>query len=545
MRCAHALFYSIRPALSSALRMATAPGTAASPALRGFEFFRAIGSPSTVCAPMVDASELAFRMLVRRYGAQLCYTPMLHAGQALKVRTYLRDNFTTCVGDRPLIAQFCGNDPETLLQAALLVQDRVDAVDLNLGCPQGIARKGHYGAFLLEETDLLVRIVSTLAAGLRVPVTCKIRRLRDDERTLALVVALQEAGCSLITIHGRERDNMKNTITAVDWDIIKLVKSHPSITIPVVANGGIADVADVASCLAYTGADAVMSSEALLENPALFSGRRVPTPALAREYLALAIEHGADIGCAKGHLMKILFGVLCSPPFHDLRTTIAGPKRTLEEFEPLLDEVSRRYDRLSNRAAGGPRRSLPSAAATAAAAAAPAAATSAAAAAASVAQVLEPAGGATESEGTAASGTPADAARRRAEAWVAIRGHKPTAGLSHPDFLEDIAIPGAWFMRHRKGFSYGDAVAAASAETVANEDDGEEDRPRETKRARLVPQASVACDGGCALGAAAGEGTQFGGAIRSSTPPPRCETDSAAEVRAVVEELPAASAYVS
>ena len=529
MRCAPALFYSIRPALSSVLRMEATTIPPASPVLRGFEFFRAIGSPRTVCAPMVDASELAFRMLVRRYGAQLCYTPMLHAGQALKARSYLRDNFTTCVGDRPLIAQFCGNDPETLLQAALLVQDRVDAVDLNLGCPQGIARKGHYGAFLLEETDLLVRIVSTLAAGLRVPVTCKIRRLRDDERTLALVVALQEAGCSLITIHGRERDNMKNTITAVDWDIIKLVKSHPRITIPVVANGGIADVADVASCLAYTGADAVMSSEALLENPALFSGRRVPTPALAREYLALAIEHGADIGCAKGHLMKILFGVLCSPPFHDLRTAIAGPKRTLEEFEPMLDEVTRRYDRLSSRAAGGPRRSLPSAAATAVAAAAPAAATPAAAAAAP----------SVESEDASAHGTPADAVQRRAEAWEAIRSRKPTAGLSHPDFLEDIAIPGAWFMRHRRGFSYGDAVAASSAEAATNEDDGEEDQPRETKRARLVPQASVACDGGCALGVAAAVEVAV---CASSTPP---SADSAAEFKAVVEDLPAASASMN
>jgi len=118
--------------------------------LRGFDWFRALGSPTMVCAPMVEASELAFRMLVRRYGAQLAYTPMLHAGQMLKARSYMSQNFTTCPGDRRLIAQFCGNDPEVLLNAAKMVQDRVDAVDLNLGCPQGIARKGHYGAFLLR-----------------------------------------------------------------------------------------------------------------------------------------------------------------------------------------------------------------------------------------------------------------------------------------------------------------------------------------------------------------------------------------------------------
>ena len=95
------------------------------------------------------------------------------------------------------------------------MEDKCDAIDLNLGCPQvtalpsavlsshvcsilkGIARKGHYGAFLLEETDLLVSIVRTLHEGLRIPVTCKIRLLPKMEDTLALCLALQEAGCSV------------------------------------------------------------------------------------------------------------------------------------------------------------------------------------------------------------------------------------------------------------------------------------------------------------------------------------------------------------
>jgi len=51
------------------------------------------------------------------------------------------------------------------------------------------------------------------------------------------------------------RDNLKAEITAVDWDIIRRIKSHPAVTIPVVANGGVADVTDVRACLDYTGAD--------------------------------------------------------------------------------------------------------------------------------------------------------------------------------------------------------------------------------------------------------------------------------------------------
>ena len=64
-------------------------------------------------------------------------------------KNYKATNFSTCPKDRPLIVQFCGNDPDTLLAAARMVENECDAVDLNLGCPQGIAKRGRYGSFLL------------------------------------------------------------------------------------------------------------------------------------------------------------------------------------------------------------------------------------------------------------------------------------------------------------------------------------------------------------------------------------------------------------
>lgn len=73
----------------------------------------------------------------------------------VKDKSYKQDNFSTCLEDRPLIVQFCGNDPDIMLDAAQMVENECDAVDINLGCPQGIARRGQYGSFLLENPELI------------------------------------------------------------------------------------------------------------------------------------------------------------------------------------------------------------------------------------------------------------------------------------------------------------------------------------------------------------------------------------------------------
>lgn len=124
--------------------------------LTGYDFYKSLGSPKYICAPMVDQSELPFRMLTRKYGVDLAYTPMFHSRLSVQDKKYLKRMFNTCKEDRPLIIQFCGNDPEILLKACKLVEDRCDAVDINLGCPQGIARKGNYGSFLLEKPEIVL-----------------------------------------------------------------------------------------------------------------------------------------------------------------------------------------------------------------------------------------------------------------------------------------------------------------------------------------------------------------------------------------------------
>lgn len=79
-------------------------------------------------------------------------------------KPYREQNFDTVHGeeggpeDRPLIIQFCANNPDHLLTSAKLLEPYCDAVDINLGCPQDIARRGHYGSYLQDEWDLIYQL---------------------------------------------------------------------------------------------------------------------------------------------------------------------------------------------------------------------------------------------------------------------------------------------------------------------------------------------------------------------------------------------------
>jgi len=334
--------------------------------------------PLLVSAPMVDHSELAFRLLVRQNGADLAFAQMMHSKNFItdpKYRNNCMDwmNYSSPSSstssssistnnisalqskqkDRPLIVQLAGNDVDVLLRAGRLLHHQdITAIDLNLGCPQKIAKKGNYGAYLLSNKDLIRCMLTEMVTQLDCPITAKIRRLETEEETLELARMLQDTGISMLTVHGRTVHQNKLFTGAADWDMIRKIKD--TVSIPVIANGGIGCYDDIRACLEATGADGVMSSEALLENPKLFTeegDRRFREDYVkcqfetVDEYLSLLNAHPLPrelMGTVRSHLFPMLFRFVNAPAHLDLRHQLATGRYTemIEVVEVLKQRLS-------------------------------------------------------------------------------------------------------------------------------------------------------------------------------------------------------------
>lgn len=159
-------------------------------------------------APMAGITDKPFRMIAKEYNPGLVFTEMV-SSKGL----YYNDDKTKLLLDtqgekRPIAMQIFGSDPETMGYSAKYVSKLADIVDINMGCPAPKVVKNGDGSRLLLNLDLVEEIVSKVVENSKVPVSVKIRKGWDNDNIVAVEAAkrIEKAGASLITIHGRTRE---------------------------------------------------------------------------------------------------------------------------------------------------------------------------------------------------------------------------------------------------------------------------------------------------------------------------------------------------
>ena len=149
-----------------------------------------------------------------------------------------------------MVVQFASHTPNEILEAAKLVENHCDAIDINLGCPQKCAQTYNFGAFLLEQPETVSSMIKLLVANIKIPIFAKIRILPTLDETLKFVKMLENSGVSLITIHGRQKEKIHHSQPA-DLNVIAEIKKHS--TVPILSNGNVAEYSDVIRNLQITG----------------------------------------------------------------------------------------------------------------------------------------------------------------------------------------------------------------------------------------------------------------------------------------------------
>lgn len=248
-------------------------------------------------APLAGVSDRAFREVCRAHGAEYTVSEMVSA-KALCYEQKSRKAPRTAplasvfLAEMPMAIQLFGSEPEFLAEAAKMIEERSyhgctsdtppAAIDINMGCPVHKVVSNGEGSALTKDPKRAADIVRAVTRAVKLPVTVKIRTGWDHESKNAVEMAkrLEDAGASLIAVHGRTRADMYSP--GVDYDSIRRVKQ--GVRVPVVGNGDIYCAADALRMLEETKCDGIMVARGALGNPFLFAEIRAALE--GREYKA-------------------------------------------------------------------------------------------------------------------------------------------------------------------------------------------------------------------------------------------------------------------
>ena len=199
-----------------------------------------LGEHPVLLAPMEDVTDPAFRLMCKKFGADMVYTEFVSADALIRSVGKTMQKLNINDEERPVAIQIYGKDTATMVEAAKIVEEaRPDILDINFGCPvKRVAGKGA-GAGMLQNIPLMLEITRAVVDAVKIPVTVKTRLGWDNDHKIIVSLAeqLQDCGIEALTIHGRTRAQMYTG--EADWTLIGEVKKNPRIHIPVIGNGDV------------------------------------------------------------------------------------------------------------------------------------------------------------------------------------------------------------------------------------------------------------------------------------------------------------------
>ena len=302
-------------------------------------------------APMAGVTDNPFRRLCKSFGAGHAVSEMIIADTALYARkkSLYRANFDNEIA--PISAQIAGAEPDKLAEAARYqIDNGAQIIDINMGCPAKKVCRKLAGSALLQDEDLVARLLDAAVNSVNAPVTLKTRLGFENGRENILRVAkrAEQAGIAAIAIHGRTREDMYTG--EARYELIREVKE--SISIPVIANGDIDSAQKAQRVYDLTGCDAVMIGRAAQGQPWIFrdiehflrTGESIDEPTVS-EIKKIVLAHleelygfyGEYSGCriARKHIAWYTTGVPNSNAFRQAmygEESTAGQFRVVEAF---------------------------------------------------------------------------------------------------------------------------------------------------------------------------------------------------------------------
>ena len=220
-------------------------------------------------APMAGVADRAYRIINREFGAAYTVSELISAKGLCYNDTKTKELCTITDRERPCALQLFGSEPEFIEKAVRICMEyKPDIIDINMGCPVPKVAGNGSGCALMKDTVRASEIVQAALSESCVPVTVKIRKGWDEENINAVefACAMEKAGASAITVHGRTRNQMYTGKS--DSSIIKSVKEN--VSVPVIGNGDVSSLQDCLDMYEYTGCDLVMIGRASYGNPWIF-----------------------------------------------------------------------------------------------------------------------------------------------------------------------------------------------------------------------------------------------------------------------------------